>query len=162
MFKYLARLRRLLFRNMLHTIHVAQTGHLGACCSSLDLMLVLYFGGILRYDSKNPRHPLRDYVLNRGHLGPLKYNIFHLLGWLNRKEISQYRQFESRLPGHEDMDITPGVDITPSGSLGMGLSYAVGAMIGFRDLKMPNRIFCFLGDAEEHEGNVYEAARHAG
>ena len=147
---------------MLETIQTAQTGHLGACCSSLDLMLVLYFSDILKIDLKNPRHPLRDYVLNRGHLGPLRYNIFHLLGWMTKDEMSKYRQFGSRLQGHEDMRIAPGVDITPSGSLGMVLSYAVGACIAFKDRNMPNRVFCFLGDGEEEEGNVAEAARHAG
>ncbi len=161
MLENLKRIRKTLFRNMLETIHQAQTGHLGACCSSLDLMTALYFTDILRMDIWNPAHPLRDYVLVRGHLGPLRYNIFHLLGWMKKEEMSQYRQFGSRLQGHEDMKTTPGVDITPSGSLGMLLSCAVGACVGFRDKDMPNRVFCFLGDGEEEEGNVSEAARHA-
>ncbi|HEY4489897.1 MAG TPA: thiamine pyrophosphate-dependent enzyme [Candidatus Paceibacterota bacterium] len=160
-FGFLTEMRWILFERVLKTIETAQTGHIGACCSSLDLMTVLYFGDILRYDSANPRHPLRDYVLNRGHLGPLKYNIFNLLGWMEQEEMSQYRQYGSRLAGHEDMKLTPGVDITPNGSLGMTLSYAVGAAIGWQDAEMENRVFCFLGDGEEQEGNVSEAARHA-
>lgn len=154
-------MRWCLFQKVLRTIEAAQTGHIGACCSSLDLMAVLYFSDLIRIDSKDPKHPLRDYVLNRGHLGPLKYNIFSLLGWLSEDEMFEYRQFGSRLAGHEDMKLTPGVDISPNGSLGMTLSYAVGAAIGFRDCNMPNRVFCFLGDGEEQEGNVSEAARHA-
>ena len=161
MIENLLKLRSILFRRMLRTIKIAQTGHLGACCSSLDLLLVLYFGDILRFDSENPRHPLRDYVLLRGHLGPLRYSIFNLLGWVSDEEMGTYRRFGSRLHGHEDMNVVPGVDITPSGSLGMLLSYAVGARIGFGDANMQNRIFCFLGDGEEEEGNVSEAARHA-
>ena len=157
----LKKLRQILAVKMLQTIQIANTGHLGACCSSLELMLVLYFGNLLRYDTKNPKHPGRDYVINRGHLGPLKYNIFNMLGWLRDEEMSQYRQFGSRLAGHEDMFLTPGVDISPNGSLGMVLSYAVGARIGLADQNRDNRLFCFLGDGEETEGNVSEAARHA-
>jgi len=157
----LLKFKRAAFKQMLELIKTAKTGHLGACCSSLDLMIALYFGGVLRYDTSNPKHPHRDYVLNRGHLGPLKYTIFAMLGWLEREELNFYREYGSRLVGHEDMDITPGVDLTPSGSLGMMLSYAVGAAVGFRDKNMPNRLWCFLGDGEEEEGNVSEAARHA-
>lgn len=151
----------LLKLKMLQTIQTAKTGHLGACTSSLELMVALYFGGILNYDSKNPKHPLRDFVFNRGHLGPLKYNLFSMIGWLEESEMSQYREYGSRLAGHEDMYLTPGVDISPNGSLGMLLSYAVGCSIALKDKLMSNKIFCFLGDGEEQEGMVSEAARHA-
>lgn len=152
---------KILKNKMFKTINSAKTGHIGACCSSTELMAVLYFTDILRYDIENPKHPNRDYVLVRGHLGPLRYNIFAMLGWLKPEEMSEYRKYGSRLCGHEDMTITPGVDLTPSGSLGMLLSYAVGANIGFKNTGRSNRIFCFLGDGEEQEGNVSEAARHA-
>ena len=148
-------------RNMLRTINQAHTGHLGACCSSVELMTALYFGDILNFDRSDPRHPDRDYVLVRGHLGPLRYNLFALLGWMDESEMSHYREFGSRLAGHEDMRLTPGVDLTPSGSLGMLLSYGVGARHSFRQRGLENKVFCFLGDGEEQEGNVSEAARHA-
>lgn len=148
-------------RDMLKTIRVAKTGHTGSCCSSLELMSVLYFSDILRIDSNNPKHPDRDLILVRGFLGPLRYNIFKLLGWLKPNEMDLYRQYGSRLSGHENMNITPGVDITPSGSLGMILSYAVGARYSFNRRNLDNRIFCFLGDGESQEGNIDEAARHA-
>jgi len=147
-------------RNMLRTVQKAQTGHLGACCSSTELMAALYFTDILRYDSDEPRHPDRDLVLVRGHLGPLRYNLFSMIGWMKPEEMSQYREFGSRLCGHEEMSVTPGVDITPSGSLGMLLSYAVGACTSFKRRGLDRRVFCFLGDGEEEEGNVAEAARH--
>lgn len=152
---------KILKNKMFKTINSAKTGHIGECCSSTELMAVLYFTDILRYDIEDPKHPNRDYVLVRGHLGPLRYNIFSMLGWLKSEEMSDYRKYGSRLCGHEDMNITPGVDLTPSGSLGMLLSYAVGANIGFKKTGRSNRIFCFLGDREEQEGNVSEAARHA-
>jgi len=158
---YLEILSKIMKKKMLLTIKAAQTGHLGACCSSNELMSVLYFSGLLRYDINDPHHPDRDYVLARGHVGPLRYNIFAYLGWLDESEMTDYRKFGSRLHGHEDMNVTPGVDLTPSGSLGMLLSYSVGAALSFRERKRPNRIWCFLGDGEEQEGNVSEAARHA-
>lgn len=98
---------------------------------------------------KNPKHPHRDYVLVRGHIGPLRYNIFCHLGWMDKSEMITYREFGSRLHGHEDMNIVPGVDLTPSGSLGMLLSYSVGACISLKNLKISNKTWCFLGDGEE-------------
>lgn len=148
--------------NMLKTVQAAQTGHLGACCSSNELLTGLYFAdGTMKIDADNPKHPDRDLVLLRGHLGPSRYNIFAMLGWMDESEMTKYRKFGSRLHGHEDMHKTPGVDLTPSGSLGMLLSYSVGARYSFANRGLDNKIFCFLGDGEEQEGNVSEAARHA-
>ncbi|XWV26830.1 1-deoxy-D-xylulose-5-phosphate synthase [Tupanvirus soda lake] len=158
---YLKLLSKMIKFRMLETINHAKTGHIGACCSSNEMMTVLYFSGILRYDINCPKHVDRDYVLVRGHVGPLRYNIFAHLGWLEQSEMTKYREFGSRLHGHEDMHLTPGVDLTPSGSLGMLLSYSVGAAISFKERCMTNKIWCFLGDGEEQEGNISEAARHA-
>ncbi len=152
---------KLVKRNMLRTIFQAQTGHVGGCCSSNELMSVLYFSDFLQLNSDDPKDPNRDYIVARGHLGPLRYNLFALLGWLKQEEMSEYRKFGSRLPGHENMEITPGVDITPSGNLGMVLSYAVGSRLSFRKRGLENRVFCFIGDGEEQEGSIGEAARHA-
>lgn len=143
------------------TIRKAGSGHLGSCSSSAELLTALYFGGILRYDPANPEEPSRDRVYLRGHLGPLRYKIFSLLGWIKETELKEYRSFGSRLKGHESMDHTPGVDLTPSGSLGMVLSYAVGSAISTGNLGLPSRHYAFIGDGEEQEGNISEAARHA-
>lgn len=140
----------------------AQSGHLGGSSSSVELMVALYFGGILRYDPWNPRSSLRDRVLTRGHLGPLRYKIFSLLEWVKKEELLSYRALGSRLQGHEDHLLLPGVDITPSGSLGMLLSFGVGCSIAANESRESFRTFVFLGDGEEQEGNVSEAARHAG
>jgi len=83
------------------------------------------------------------------------------LGWLDKNELKTYRSLGSRLQGHESMDLIPGVDITPSGSLGMVLSYGVGAALSGRKQGKGFRVYAFLGDGEEQEGNVAEAARHA-
>lgn len=143
------------------TIKEANDGHLGSCSSSAELMTALYFGGILNYDALNPDHPDRDRVIIRGHVGPLRYKIFSILGWIDESELSTYRKLGSRLQGHESMNEMPGVDITPSGSLGMVLSYGVGAATAARTRGKDFKTFVFLGDGEEQEGNVSEAARHA-
>lgn len=148
-------------RRMFLTILNAKSGHLGGSSSLVELIVSLYFGGILRYDPADPRHPNRDRVLVRGHLGPLRYSIFSLLGWVNEKELLTYRRLGSRLQGHEAMETLPGIDITPSGSLGMLLSYGAGATVALRDRGSDARVYVFLGDGEEQEGNVSEAARHA-
>lgn len=137
------------------------SGHIGGSSSSVELMTSLYFGGILNYDPQNLRHPSRDRVLVRGHLGPLRYPIFALLGEVSEEELTTYREFGSRLQGHEEYQQLPGVDLTPSGSLGMLLSYGVGSAIASKDSGRNYKTYVFLGDGEEQEGNVSEAARHA-
>lgn len=143
------------------TVLKAQSGHIGGPSSSVEIMVSLYFGGILRFDPSNPQHPCRDRVLVRGHLGPLRYSIFSLLGWVEENELGTYRTFGSRLQGHEVMGLCPGVDITPSGSLGMLLSYGTGAAVALKNQNLQSSVYVFLGDGEEQEGNVSEAARHA-
>jgi len=142
------------------TILNANNGHLGASSSSAELMTALYFGNILRYNPSNPSDMHRDRVYVRGHVGPLRYKIFSLLGWIDEKELMTYRSLGSRLKGHESMHHMPGVDITPSGSLGMLLSYGAGAAYMTKKLGLKAKHFVFLGDGEEQEGNVAEAARH--
>ncbi|MEK7649034.1 MAG: transketolase C-terminal domain-containing protein [Patescibacteria group bacterium] len=139
----------------------ADDGHIGGSSAAVELFTVLYFGDILRFNPRDPNDPQRDRVLVRGHLGPLRYKIFSLLGWLDENELSHYRRIGSRLHGHEDYLETPGVDLTPSGSLGMLMSYGVGAALGARNNGDDFRVFVFLGDGEEQEGIVSEAARHA-
>ncbi|HVX92712.1 MAG TPA: 1-deoxy-D-xylulose-5-phosphate synthase N-terminal domain-containing protein [Candidatus Dojkabacteria bacterium] len=143
------------------TILEADTGHLGGCSSSTELMTALYFGGYLDYDPLDAKNPDRDLVLIRGHEGPLRYTIFTMIGFLDRAELSGYRKFGTRLHGHEEMHETPGVDISPSGSLGMLLSYGTGAALEAKREDKNNKIVVFLGDGEEQEGNVSEAARNA-
>ena len=145
----------------LETIKFANTWHLWTCMSSLELLTTLYFWWILKFNVNNPKDSGRDYVLWRWHRWPLRYNIFAMLWRLKDEEMCEYRKYGSRLPGHEDMDITPWVDITPSGSLWMLLSYAVWARYEMWKNDMNNTIFCFLWDGEEQEGNVSEAARSA-
>jgi transketolase len=83
------------------------------------------------------------------------------MGLVQEEELTTYRRLGSRLAGHEDMDLVPGIDATPSGSLGMVLSYGVGSAIASKHSGIPYNTFTFIGDGEEQEGNISEAARHA-
>jgi transketolase len=148
-------------QSVLDVCQAASSGHIGGCSSSVELMTSLYFGDALRYDPNNLRHPDRDLVAMRGHLGPLRYSIFAMLGEVQPEELQTYRRFGSRLQGHEEHEIMPGVDLSPSGSLGMLLSYGVGASVTARNEGLDRMSYIFLGDGEEQEGNVSEAARHA-
>jgi transketolase len=145
----------------LGSILYVSNGHIGGNTSAVELLVVLYFGGQFCFDPNDPKNKNRDRVLILGHKGPLRYTIFSLLGYIKEEELNTYRTFGSRLQGHEDMYTTPGVDITPSGSLGMLLSYGVGSAIANRQKGLRARTLVFLGDGEEQEGNVSEAARHA-
>lgn len=148
-------------RDAFELVRNANSGHIGGSSSSVELLVCLYFGGEFTFDKNNPDNEARDRVLIRGHEGPVRYPIFSLMGYLDKSELSSYRQYGSRLQGHEDMSLAPGVDITPSGSLGMLLSYGVGAAVEMKESERNNSIIVYLGDGEEQEGNVSEAARHA-
>ena len=159
--KELERIAAYVRTTALGTILNAKNGHIGGNMSSVELLTALYFGGIFKFDPTNDKNENRDRVLIRGHEGPLRYTIFSLLDYIQSEELSGYRSFGSRLHGHEDMHETPGVDITPSGSLGMLLSYGVGSAITNQDQNLDAKTIVYLGDGEEQEGNICEAARHA-
>ncbi len=148
-------------RDGFEMVLAAESGHLGGSSSSVELLTCLYFGGQFHFNPEDDKDPGRDRVLIRGHEGPVRYPIFALMGYLDRDELGTYRRYGSRLQGHEDMHVTPGVDITPSGSLGMLLSYGIGAATEIKRSDNDERVIVFLGDGEEQEGNVSEAARFA-
>lgn len=148
-------------RDAFELIRHARTGHIGGSSSSVELLVALYFGGEFIFDNSDSKSEARDRVLIRGHEGPVRYPIFSLMGYMDKSELATYRQYGSRLQGHEDMHAAPGIDITPSGSLGMLLSYGVGAAVEIKESGRDNNIIVYLGDGEEQEGNVSEAARHA-
>lgn len=158
--KNLETLATFLRHDALEVIKSADNGHIGGSLSSVELLTAMYFGGVFKFDINDPKNPNRDKILIRGHEGPIRYPIFSLLGYIQRDELSTYRRLGSRLQGHEDMHEVPGVDITPSGSLGMLLSYGVGSAIESKNKGQKNKVIVFLGDGEEQEGNVSEAARH--
>jgi transketolase len=141
-------------------IHKAQSGHPGGSLSAADLMTALYFKE-MNVDPGNPNWEDRDrFVLSKGHVCPIQYSALALRGFVPFETIYTLREYGSPFQGHPDMKKCPGIDIS-TGSLGQGLSCAVGmAIAGKRDEK-EYRVFSLLGDGECQEGQIWEAAQTA-
>ena len=139
----------------------AKSGHPGGSLSAAELFAYLY-GKELNVDPKNPKDPDRDrFVLSKGHCAPGYYAALALKGFFPMEELQSLRHIGAMLQGHPDMKHTPGVDMS-SGSLGQGISAAVGmALAGKLDQK-DYRVYTLLGDGECEEGQVWEAAMFAG
>ena len=146
---------------ILEGVFHAKSGHPGGSLSAADLFTYLYFSE-LRVDPQNPKDPDRDrFVLSKGHCAPGLYAALALKGYFPWEELSRLRHIGAMLQGHPDMKGTPGVDMS-SGSLGQGISAAVGmALAGKMDGK-DYRVYTLLGDGEGEEGQVWEAAMFAG
>ncbi len=132
-------------------------GHIGGSMSMADLMAVLY-GGMMKIDPENPKWPERDWlVVSKGHCGPAVYAALALRGFFPVEEITTINQPGTRLPSHCDMNLTPGIDMS-TGSLGQGMSTALGAAWGNRYQYRDNYTYLVLGDGECEEGQVWEGA----
>jgi len=147
-------------KEILTMIHAAQSGHPGGSLSAADMMTALYFDE-LRLNPENPQWEERDrFVLSKGHACPVLYTCLALRGFFPKEELVTLREEGSILQGHPDMKRCPGVDIS-TGSLGQGLSAAVGmALCAKRDQKS-FRVFCMVGDGESNEGQIWEAVEVA-
>ena len=140
----------------LRVIHSLGFGHVGGSMDLADLRAVLY-GEVMHYDPKNPRWADRDWlVMSKGHAGPVVYATFGLMGFYPMEEAYTLNKPHTHFPSHTDRKLTPGVDIT-TGSLGQGVSTAVGAALGNKLDGRSNRVFCIVGDGEADEGQVWEA-----
>lgn len=139
----------------------AGRGHVTSCFSCVELLVALYYLGYIKYDPQRPRWEERDFFyFSKGHADALLYAILSDLGFFSTKEFEQYCMEGSRVGPLLRADI-PGVEAV-MGSLGCGLGIAVGTAIALKISGMPNRVFCMLGDAECHEGSIWEAAYLAG
>ena len=137
------------------------SGHIGGSMSIAELMKVLYFDK-MNVDPSNPKMEGRDrLVVSKGHAGPVVYATLALKGFFPKEWLYTLNKFGTNLPSHCDMNKTPGVDMT-AGSLGQGISCAVGMAIGAKIDKNPATIYCFIGDGEAQEGQVWEATMLAG
>lgn len=147
-------------RNIIEEVYSAQSGHPGGSLSCTDILAVLY-NVEMRIDPKSPRDPDRDrFVLSKGHCAPALYAALAQRGFFPESELVNFRNADSFLQGHPNMNEVPGVDMS-TGSLGQGISAAVGmAMMGKLD-KKSYRVFAILGDGESQEGQVWEAAMAA-
>jgi transketolase len=135
-------------------------GHVGGSMSMVELMAALY-GECMNIDPKNPRWEDRDwYIQSKGHSGPAVYATLALSGYFPEEEILTINQGGTNLPSHCDRNKTKGIDMT-TGSLGQGMSTAIGVALGNKLKKKTNFTYLLLGDGECNEGQVWEGALFA-
>ena len=133
----------------------AASGHPTTCMSSADLMAALFFAD-MRFDPKNPQHPLADrLIMSKGHAAPLLYAMWAEVGFIPRERLADLRLFSSNLEGHPTPRL-PFVDVA-TGSLGQGLAAGVGCALNARRINSDYRTYVLLGDGETAEGSVWEA-----
>lgn len=141
--------------------HAAKSGHPGGSLSSADIMTHLYFEE-MNIDPKDPRRVDRDrLVLSKGHCAPGLYSVLAERGFFPKSDLESLRHIGSHLQGHPNMNDTPGVDMS-TGSLGQGVSAAVGMALSSKSFGPEYRVYALLGDGEIEEGQVWEAAMFAG
>lgn len=148
-------------KDIVEMISRAGSGHPGGSLSCIDILTALYFGDVLVHDAGNPEMDGRDYfILAKGHSAPALYATLAHRGFFPKEELSTLRQIGSRLQGHPDSNLLPGIEVS-TGSLGQGLSISAGIACGLRADDSPAKVFCLLGDGECEEGQVWEAAMFA-
>ena len=146
--------------NILEMLEKRGYGHLGGSLSIVELMSVLY-GKQLKYNAKVPKWTERDMVvLSKGHAGPAWYSALAEVGFFDKKVLFTLNDGDTILPSHPDRLKTPGVDMT-TGSLGQGISAAVGVAIGLQRKNSERKVYCIVGDGELNEGQCWEAIQFA-
>lgn len=148
-------------KHIVASLHAAKCGHPGGSLSAADIVTYLYFEE-MNIDPANPKKADRDrFVLSKGHVAPSMYAALAMKGYFPIEELMKLRKTGEMLQGHPDMKGTPGVDMS-SGSLGQGISTAVGMALSAKMSKEDYRVYTLLGDGEIQEGQVWEAAMFAG
>ena len=146
-------------RNVLEMIGIGNAGHWGGSSSLAELMAVLYFHA-MKVDKNNPKNPERDrLLLSKGHAALIQYAALCELGFFPRSELQRVKTLDGLLQGHPDLSV-PGIEAV-TGSLGQGLSLGVGMALALRLDQKPNRVFVVMGDGEQSEGQLWEAAMAA-
>ncbi len=148
-------------KGIIEGVHSAKAGHPGGSLSAADIFTYLYFEE-MHIDPKNPRDPDRDrFVLSKGHTAPGYYSALANRGFFPVADLLTLRHTGSYLQGHPDMKHIPGVDMS-SGSLGQGLSAAVGMALAGKLQGRDYRVYALCGDGEIQEGQIWEASMFAG
>jgi transketolase len=138
----------------------AESGHIGGSLSAADILTALYFEH-MRHDPAEPRWPDRDrYVQSKGHACPVLYAALAQAGYIPHEELWTFRRMDSRLQGHPCKAKLPALEYT-TGSLGQGLSGALGMALAAKLDHRESRIYCLMGDGEQQEGQIWEAAMAA-
>lgn len=149
-------------QDIINMLVEAKSGHSAGSLGMADVFTALYFGGVLKHDPKKPNWPERDRViLSNGHICPVLYATLAHAGYFPKEELKTLRKFESRLQGHPNRFDLPGIEVS-TGSLGQGLSVACGMAWAFKLNQQKNWVWCFTGDGEQDEGQIWEAAMFAG
>jgi transketolase len=157
----LQQLAKTIRRDIITSTTAAGSGHPSSSLSGVEVAVALFFGGLLRYDPKDPRWPQRDrFILSKGHAAPLLYAVLARAGYFPAEQLPTLRKLGSPLEGHPNMRRLPGVEAS-TGSLGQGLSLGVGHALAVRLDGYDSRVFVLLGDGELDEGQVWEAAMAA-
>lgn len=147
-------------QEILKMLFACQSGHPGGSLSCVEMLMALYYD-IMNIDSKNPKKADRDrFVLSKGHACPTQYAILADLGYFPKEDLAGLRQADSHLQGHPDCKKTPGIEVN-TGSLGQGISQAVGLAMAAKHAKADYKIYTVIGDGECQEGLVWEAAMAA-
>ena len=146
--------------DIIETVYRAQSGHPGGSLSCTDILTVLFFNQ-MNISLENPKEKLRDrFILSKGHCSPALYSTLAKKGFFSEKELYTFRNINSNMQGHPDMNKVPGVDMS-TGSLGQGLSAANGMALSAKIYNNGYRVYTILGDGELQEGQVWEAAMTA-
>ena len=154
-------LTRRMRRHIVQMVYNAKSGHIGGSLSSTELIAVLY-SKFLRHDPQNPGWHERDrFVMSKGHCTPVQYSVLAEFGYFPVEELDTFRQKGTRLQGHSVLGKPPGVD-NSAGALGMGLSFGLGMRLAQRLQGLDDsRVWVLMGDGEQDEGQVWEAAMAA-
>jgi len=145
--------------NLLDMMGVGKAGHLGGSSSLAETIAVLYFHK-MKLNKADPKCPERDrLILSKGHAALIQYAALCELGWIPREELTKVKSLNGLLQGHPDLSI-PGIEAV-TGSLGQGLSIGVGMALALRLDKKPNHVYVVMGDGEQSEGQLWEAAMSA-
>lgn len=144
-------------KDIIEMLTESNSGHPGGSLSATDILTVLYFKE-MNVDPSNPKNPDRDrFVLSKGHAAPAIYAVLAEKGFFPKEELKTLRKINSRLQGHPNMNYLPGIDMS-TGSLGQGISTAVGMALAGKIDNKDYKVFSILGDGELEEGQVWEAA----
>ncbi|MDR3071598.1 MAG: transketolase [Endomicrobium sp.] len=148
-------------KNIIKMLEAAGSGHPGGSLSSVELMVSLYFQH-MKFNPKDASDPDRDYfILSKGHVCPVLYAVLAQLGCFDNDELYTLRKEGSRLQGHPAKDKKlPGIEVS-TGSLGYGLSIGAGIAAGMKQANKNNKVYVLMGDGEQQEGSVWEAAMAA-
>jgi len=145
-------------QDVIRMVHTAGSGHPGGSLSAAEFVTALYFDTLENIDPQSPRKADRDrFVLSKGHCCPILYSALARRGYFDPSNLTKLREYGSILQGHPDMNKTPGIDIS-SGSLGNGLSVGVGMALSARLKGLDYTVYVMMGDGEQQEGMVWEAA----